>query len=255
MRKKIVAGNWKMNKLSHEAVLLADSIVNQVAQINRQDVTVIVAPPVLYIQQIYHLAEKAVNVLVAAQNCSSERSGAFTGEVSAEMISSVGAKYIIVGHSERRSLFNESNNLLKNKIDRILESGLTAIYCCGESLAEREVGSFKEVIRKQISEALFHLSEKQFSQIVIGYEPVWAIGTGKTAGPEQAQEVHHFIRSLIKEKYGKDVAVNTSIIYGGSCNPANSRDLFSQDDIDGGLIGGASLNAADFLTIVNSIPK
>jgi len=249
MRKKIVAGNWKMNLSREEALLLISGITSRIESKEKQ---VIFAPPFLYLYKIAKMCSNFNRIKVAAQNCSKEKEGAFTGEVSAKMIDSCNADYIIIGHSERREYFNESNMDLKEKVDRALENKLDVIFCCGESLNQRKNEVHFSWIRKQLSDSLFHLNAIDFSNIVIAYEPIWAIGTGVTASTNQAQEMHAFIRSCITEKHDTEVAEKTSILYGGSCNPSNSNELFAQEDIDGGLIGGASLNANDFLAIINS---
>ncbi len=189
---------------------------------------------------------------LGAENCADHKSGAYTGEVSAPMVASTGATYVILGHSERRQYYGETSEILKEKVALALENNLTPIFCIGEVLAEREDGSYNEVVKKQIEEALFHLSAEDFGKIILAYEPVWAIGTGKTATPEQAEDMHAHIRNLIAERYGKEVADNTSILYGGSCKPSNAKELFAKPDIDGGLIGGAALDAASFMGIVTA---
>lgn len=189
---------------------------------------------------------------LGAENCADHKSGAYTGEVSAPMVASTGATYVILGHSERRQYYGETSEILKEKVALALENNLTPIFCIGEVLAEREDGSYNEVVKKQIEEALFHLSAEEFGKIILAYEPVWAIGTGKTATPEQAEDMHAHIRNLIAERYGKEVADNTSILYGGSCKPSNAKELFAKPDIDGGLIGGAALDAASFMGIVTA---
>jgi triosephosphate isomerase len=189
---------------------------------------------------------------VGAENCADKVSGAYTGEVSAEMVASTGAKYVILGHSERRAYYHETPEILKEKVRLALDNGLTPIFCIGEVLAEREAGKQNEVVFAQLAGSLFDLSAEDFSKIILAYEPVWAIGTGKTATGEQAQEIHAYIRSVIAEKYGKEVAENTSILYGGSCKPSNAKELFANPDVDGGLIGGAALKAADFKGIIDA---
>ena len=249
MRKKIVVGNWKMNLKREEGLLLVSEITSKIESQKKQ---VVFAPPFLYLNKIAKICSDFTQIKVAAQNCSKEKEGAFTGEISAKMIDSCNADYVIIGHSERREYFNESNMDLKEKVDRALENKLDVIFCCGESLNQRKNEVHFSWIRKQLSDSLFHLNAIDFSNIVIAYEPIWAIGTGVTASTNQAQEMHAFIRSCITEKHDTEVAEKTSILYGGSCNPSNSNELFAQEDIDGGLIGGASLNANDFLAIINS---
>ena len=250
MRINIVAGNWKMNLTRGTGLGLVDEVINQLPKENNTEV--VFAPSFLYLYKVSKICQYHKSVKVAAQNCSKEEKGAFTGEVSAEMIESCAADYVIIGHSERREYFKETNADLSQKVNRALENNLKVIFCCGESLKQRENEIHFDWIKQQLSEGLFHLSVEEFRDIVIAYEPIWAIGTGVTASTKQAQEMHAFIRNIISEKYGNEVAENTSILYGGSCKPSNANELFSQQDIDGGLIGGASLNANDFLAIINS---
>lgn len=249
MRQKIVAGNWKMNKSYYEAVSLFSHILEFEDEFP-SNVKVIVSPPYIYLNEFSAKQKEGRNISIAAQNCSHEQSGAFTGEVSAEMLKSIGINYCIIGHSERRALFGESNQLLKKKIDATLKIGIRPIFCCGESLDERNTGLHFKTVLKQIEEALFHLNEEAFLNVVIAYEPVWAIGTGVTATPEQAQEMHAFIRKEIENKFNKNIASQISILYGGSCNPENAKDIFACADVDGGLIGGASLKSNSFLKII-----
>lgn len=251
MRKKIVAGNWKMNKTLQEGVELAKEVNSKVKAANATGVTVVIGTPFIHLSEVSKIVDPAL-VQVSAQNCATETSGAYTGEVSATMVASTGAKYVILGHSERRSYYGETDAILVKKVERALENQLEVIFCVGEVLAERESEKHFEVVKSQLENGLFNLSADQFSHIVIAYEPVWAIGTGKTATSAQAQEMHAFIRSVLAGKYGKEVADNTSILYGGSCNAKNADELFANPDVDGGLIGGASLKADDFLAIVNA---
>lgn len=251
MRKKIVAGNWKMNKTLQEGVELAKEVNSKVKAANATGVTVVIGTPFIHLSEVSKIVDPAL-VQVSAQNCATETSGAYTGEVSAAMVASTGAKYVILGHSERRSYYGETDAILVKKVERALENQLEVIFCVGEVLAERESEKHFEVVKSQLENGLFNLSADQFSHIVIAYEPVWAIGTGKTATSAQAQEMHAFIRSVLAGKYGKEVADNTSILYGGSCNAKNADELFANPDVDGGLIGGASLKADDFLAIVNA---
>ena len=239
-----------MNLNRVEGIALVEDVLKRVSSENKTEV--IFAPSFVHLYKVAKLCIDQVNVFAASQDCSASEKGAFTGEVSSEMIVSCGAKYVILGHSERRANFSETNELLKLKVGQAFAKNLEVIFCCGEILEQREAGMHFEWIKSQISESLFHLSAAEFAKIVIAYEPIWAIGTGVTAKSDQAQEVHSFIRNIIKEKYGSEVSQNTSILYGGSCNPTNSIELFSQQDIDGGLIGGASLNADDFVPIINS---
>lgn len=251
MRKKIVAGNWKMNCTFDEACKLASEIITMVSDEVRNDVEIIVSPPFLYVHPVSRMTASS-KVKVAAQNCSSEKSGAFTGEVSASMIASAGASYVIIGHSERRSYFNETNEMLSKKVNLALENKLTPIFCCGETKTERESNKQLEVVKSQLEQGIFHLDKEAFKNVIVAYEPVWAIGTGLTATPAQAQEIHACIRKLIADKYGKETADNTSILYGGSCNENNAKELFALVDVDGGLIGGASLKSRSFVTIIQS---
>jgi len=249
MRKKIVAGNWKMNKTLHEGIELAKTINRQVEE---NEVIVVLCPPFIHLSGVAGIITKD-SLFAGGQNCASEASGAYTGEVSAEMIRSAGADYVIIGHSERRTYFNESDEIVNKKVKLALANELTPIFCCGEVLAERQAGKHIQIVKSQVEKGLFDLSPEAFGRIVIAYEPVWAIGTGVTATAEQAQEMHKMIRDHIAEKYGNTVASNTSILYGGSCKPSNARELFLNSDVDGGLIGGASLSASDFMGIVNAI--
>ncbi len=250
MRKQIVAGNWKMNTNYPEALDLVTNILNESKNIPDQ-VALYVAPPFVYLSDVYKILKDSA-VKVGGQNCSWEKSGAYTGEISASMLKSVGCSFVILGHSERRKHFNEDGTILSKKIEQALENHLQPVFCCGEQLDEREAGKQKEVVENQLEEVVFLLSKEQFQKIIIAYEPVWAIGTGRTASPEQAQEMHAFIRKLVTNKYGDDVAKGLSILYGGSCKPANAMELFAQEDVDGGLIGGASLKADDFIAIARS---
>lgn len=250
MRKKIVAGNWKMNLDYQSGVSLFSEIVNMVKDevIGQQEV--VVCSPAIHLYSLGQLAHTAVNVSVGAQNIHQAESGAYTGEISAAQVKSVGAEYVILGHSERRAYFGETDELLAEKVNIALKHGLKPIFCIGETKEERESGKFFDIIRTQLEKGLFHLSAEQFGQVVLAYEPVWAIGTGLTASPEQAQEVHAFIRETLANQYDQQLADDTTILYGGSCNPSNAPDLFNQKDIDGGLIGGASLKSRDFTDIV-----
>ena len=251
MRKKIVAGNWKMNKDFQDAEDLMFEIVDELTEKGSGDTEVIVCPPAVYLEMSSDIAAEN-GFLVGAQNLSQWESGAYTGEISASMLHSMGITHCILGHSERRSYFGETDKIIAAKVDLTLKYGMTPIYCCGEVLAERQSEKHFEVVRTQVSEALFHLGKETISNVIIAYEPVWAIGTGVTASSEQAQEMHGFIRGLLTEKYGADVSAEISILYGGSCNAKNAAELFANPDVDGGLIGGASLKAADFVAIVNS---
>ena len=251
MRKNIVAGNWKMNTTVPEGVQLAKEVCEAVSAAQGLKCDVIIGVPFTHLTAVREVID--INkVGLAAQNCADHTSGAYTGEVSAPMVASTGANYVILGHSERRGYYNETADVLKEKVDLALANGLKVIFCCGESLEQRENGTFKEVIEGEIRDSLFHLTAEQFQNIVIAYEPIWAIGTGKTATSDQAQEIHALIRSLLADKFGAQVAQDTTILYGGSCKPSNAPELFAKPDIDGGLIGGASLKAADFMGIVTA---
>ena len=251
MRKNIVAGNWKMNTTVPEGVQLAKDVCAAVAAEANLKCDVIVGVPFTHLTAVKE-AIGGANVGLAAQNCADHTSGAYTGEVSAAMVASTGANYVILGHSERRGYYNETPEMLKTKVDLALENGLKVIFCCGESLEERENGTFKEVISAELRDSLFHLTTEQMKDIVIAYEPIWAIGTGKTATSDQAQEIHALIRALLADQFGAQVADDTTILYGGSCKPSNAPELFAKPDIDGGLIGGASLKASDFMGIVTA---
>ncbi|MBO5267318.1 MAG: triose-phosphate isomerase [Muribaculaceae bacterium] len=250
MRKNIVAGNWKMNTTLPEGVKLAEEVNAAVAEA-KPACDVIICVPFTHLAPIAGVIDS--NVLgLGAENCADHASGAYTGEVSAPMVASTGAKYVILGHSERRQYYHEDSKILREKLGLALANGLTPIFCIGEVLEERENGTYNEVVKRQIEEALFELSAEDFSKLILAYEPVWAIGTGKTATPDQAEDMHAHIRATIAAKYGNEVAENTSILYGGSCKPSNAAELFAKKDIDGGLIGGASLKCADFMGIVKA---
>jgi len=251
MRKKIVAGNWKMNKDFQEAEDLMFEIVDELTEKGSGETEVIVCPPAVYLEMSSDIAAEN-GFMVGAQNLSQWESGAYTGEISASMLHSMGISHCILGHSERRTYFGETDKVIAAKVDLALKNGITPIYCCGEVLAERQSEKHFDVVRSQVSEALFHLGNESVSQVIIAYEPVWAIGTGVTASSAQAQEMHAFIRSLLSEKYGSEISAEISILYGGSCNAKNAAELFANPDVDGGLIGGASLKATDFVTIVNA---
>ena len=249
MRKKIVAGNWKMNTLPAEGAALAHEIVSRITEVP-SDVQLILAPPFTHLDRVAE-AIKDSSAALSAQNCADRDKGAFTGEVSAAMIAAAGCAYVILGHSERREYYHETSATLNSKMALALANGLRPIYCVGEKLEEREAGRHFDVVGAQIREVLFNLTPEQMASVVVAYEPVWAIGTGKTATAEQAQEIHAFIRKTLAEKYG-GLYEEISILYGGSCKPANARELFAQKDIDGGLIGGAALKADDFIAIARS---
>jgi triosephosphate isomerase len=250
MREKIVAGNWKMNTSLPEGIQLVKNILMDLGSIPK-NVRLIVAPPFTHLHPVAQLLSNSTNISLAAQNCAEQESGAYTGEVSASMLASVPCQYVILGHSERRMYYHETDEILQNKIHRVLANGMKPIFCVGESLEEREQDLHFQVVSSQLRNVLFQLEPADFEKIVVAYEPVWAIGTGKTASVEQAQEMHALIRAFLAGTFGT-LAASTPILYGGSCKPSNARDLFSQPDIDGGLIGGASLTADDFLAIARS---
>ena len=248
MRDQIVAGNWKMNNDQSQTQTLLNALKNHKKP---ENVRVMVAPAFTKLSQCVTLLEEDM-ISVTAQNVNAAASGAYTGEVSVEMLKGVGVNTVILGHSERRSLYHENNTSLADKVNTAIEAGMEIIFCFGEQLEERKSNRHFEVVKEQLSEALFHLSAVVWSQIVLAYEPVWAIGTGETASPAQAQEMHAFIRNLIQDHYTADLAQKVAILYGGSVKPGNAQEIFSMEDVDGGLIGGASLNAEDFMAIVNA---
>ena len=250
MRKKIVAGNWKMNKNLQEGLVLAQEL-DAALKGKSINCDVVIGTPFVHLATVANAIDTS-KIGVAVQNCADKVSGAYTGEVSAEMVASTGAKYVILGHSERRAYYHETPEILKEKVLLALANNLTPIFCIGEVLEEREAEKHFEVVKSQIEESLFGLSSEEFSKIVLAYEPVWAIGTGKTATAAQAQEMHAFIRKTLAEKYGEEVADNTSILYGGSANASNAKELFSNPDVDGGLIGGASLGVDKFMPIIEA---
>ena len=250
MRKKIVAGNWKMNLDYNEGLSLFSELINMIKDEVTGKQEAVVCSPFIHLHSLAQLAKGYHKISLGAQNAHQAESGAYTGEISAKMVKSVGAEYVILGHSERRQYFGESNELLAKKTDTALKNGLKPIFCIGETLQEREANQHFYIIKSQLAEGVFHLDATHFAQLVIAYEPVWAIGTGVTASSAQAQEIHAFIRKEIAAKYNQQVADNTTILYGGSCNPTNAPELFAQPDIDGGLIGGASLKSRDFTDIV-----
>ncbi|MBI3233026.1 MAG: triose-phosphate isomerase [Bacteroidetes bacterium] len=252
MRKKFVAGNWKMTKNVQESIELTSEIVNMIKDEVNGEVEVVLCPTFVSISNVAALSQGVSKISVGGQNCHQENSGAYTGEISASMLKSVGCQWVILGHSERRQYFNESSSLIASKVNSALNASLKVMYCCGETLEERNSNAHFDVIKGQVSEGLFHLSAEQMTNMAIAYEPVWAIGTGVTASTEQAQEVHAFIRSLLNDKYGNDIAASVRILYGGSVKPDNAVELFSQEDIDGGLIGGAALQSRSFTDIVKA---
>ncbi len=253
MRKKIVAGNWKMNTDLAQGIALATEINRLVVIEKLKDSTgVIIAPPFTHLSEIKKVIDTD-RICLTAQNCAAEAKSAYTGEVSAEMLKSLGCQAVIIGHSERRSYYKEDNEILLKKTKQVLANDMKTVFCCGELLAEREANIQFDVVKKQLDETIFTLTKEEFAKIIIAYEPVWAIGTGKTASAAQAQEIHQFIRKLVADKFGSEVAEATRILYGGSCNGANAKELFSNPDVDGGLIGGASLKAGEFMTIINAL--
>jgi len=248
-RQHIVAGNWKMNTTVKEGVRLAKGVSKKTKP---SDPLVIMAAPYTHLGAVNEMVKDIPGIQLAAQNCSEHLGGAYTGEISVSMLKGVGVKYVILGHSERRQYFKEGNALLAKKTKTVLGNGLLPIFCCGEPLSVRKAGNHARHVSKQLREGLFHLSKKDFAKVVIAYEPIWAIGTGVTASPEEAQEMHDKIRKMIVRKYGEKIADNTTILYGGSVKPANAKELFSQPDVDGGLVGGASLKTDDFSKIIKS---
>lgn len=250
MRKKIVAGNWKMNNDSQQTESLLNEILNKKPY--NTTTKIVVAPTFVNLQAAVRQTHNT-NVIVAAQNMHQAENGAYTGEVSADMLKSINVNTVILGHSERRAYFGETNAIIAQKVDTALKHGFTVIFCFGEELSERKAGNHFKVVENQLREGLFHISENNWANIVLAYEPVWAIGTGETATPDQAQEMHNFIRTLINENISLAIGESVSILYGGSVKADNAKEIFSKPDVDGGLIGGASLKADDFLTIVNAI--
>lgn len=249
MRHNIVAGNWKMNKNAGETAQLLSDILNQLP--SGKEVEILVAPSFVNLSQAVHILEHT-NMGVAAQNMHQAEGGAFTGEISADMLTSVGVHNVILGHSERRHYFKETDALLANKVDTALKHEMRIIFCIGEELKDRQNKQHFNVVDNQLRDGLFHLGANAWVNIVLAYEPVWAIGTGETATPEQVQEMHHYIRETIRHQYGEAVSENVSILYGGSVKPDNAKEIFSQPDVDGGLIGGAALKAEDFVAIVDA---
>lgn len=251
MRKNIVAGNWKMNTTLQEGIKLAEEVDNALKGFE-PNCDVIICVPFTHLASINAIITDPKKLGLGAENCADHKSGAYTGEVSAPMVASTGAPYVILGHSERRQYYGETAETLRAKVALALENNLTPIFCIGEVLEEREAGKHFEVVKAQIEDGLFNLSTEDFGKIILAYEPVWAIGTGKTATADQAEEIHAYIRGVIADKYGKEVAENTSILYGGSCKPGNAKELFAKPDVDGGLIGGAALKCEDFMGIVKA---
>lgn len=252
MRKQIAAANWKMNLTYQQAEKLITDVMALPHQLFEHQ-QAIFAAPFPYLQMVEQKLDGKQNVFVAAQNCYYKKNGAFTGEVSLEMLQSININHVIIGHSERREYFNETNDILALKVNHCLENNATPIFCCGEPLAIREANKQENFVAKQLEESLFHLTAEQMLKVVIAYEPIWAIGTGKTATSDQAQGIHLFIRNQIASKYSERIANEISILYGGSVKAANAKEIFSQPDVDGGLVGGAALNAEEFNTIINSL--
>lgn len=249
MRKNIVAGNWKMNTTVQEGISLAQEI-NGLLKNSNKNCDVVICVPFTHLVSVNNVIDSKL-IGLGAENCADKDKGAYTGEVSAQMVASTGANYVILGHSERRQYYCENNDTLLSKTRLALDNNLIPIFCVGEVLEERENGTYNDIVKGQV-EALFELSAEDFSKIVIAYEPVWAIGTGKTATSDQAQDMHSHIRQVIAAKYGNSIAENTSILYGGSCKPSNAKELFAKPDVDGGLIGGASLEANSFIGIIEA---
>jgi triosephosphate isomerase (TIM) len=252
MRKQIAAANWKMNLSFQLGEKLLDEILNAKIKLSPGQLAIF-AVPFPYLLMTRSEVEEESNYHAAAQNCYHKKSGAFTGEVSAEMLHSIGVTYCIVGHSERREYFDESNQVLAEKVNRCLENFITPIFCCGEALSIREAGTQNDFVAIQLNESLFHLPADKIKDIIIAYEPIWAIGTGKTASTQQAQEMHAHLRSVLAGQYGNEIAGQVSILYGGSVKANNAKELFSCPDVDGGLVGGASLVAADFIEIIKAL--
>ena len=253
MRKKIVAGNWKMNKTFEEANILASELKGMVESEVKGDTIVILCTPSLFLIPVKNILGNNSRISIGAQNCSEHESGAYTAEISAGMLKSASVPYVIIGHSERRQYFGENAALLSKKVDIALKHGLTPIFCCGEPLDVREANGHETLVKKQVEESLFHLDATAVQKVVIAYEPVWAIGTGKTATAQQAQDMHAVIRKHLASKYGQPVADSSSILYGGSVNAGNAKELFTCPDVDGGLVGGASLKSREFTEIAKSI--
>lgn len=252
MRKKIAAGNWKMNTDLQEGQQLASEVINMARDEVKGDVQIVLIPPFPFLGTVKSLVGTSSNIAVGAQNCHEEACGAYTGEVSVDMIKSIGATHIVIGHSERREYFEEGHDLLAKKTRAILDAGLTPIFCCGEKLEVREAGDHFKLVAEQVAKSLFELSAEDIKKVVIAYEPVWAIGTGVTASASQAQEMHAFIRKEIANQYNDETANSISILYGGSVKPGNAAELFACLDVDGGLVGGASLKSRDFVDIAKS---
>jgi len=250
MRKKIVAGNWKMNKNAEQTKVLLNELIAQIP--TGGDTQVIVAPTFVNLASAVDQL-KNTKIQVAAQNMHQAENGAYTGEISADMLKGIAINTVILGHSERRAIFHESDALIASKVDTALKHDMTVIFCFGEELKDRQSKNHFNIVENQLRDGLFHIEAKNWEKIVLAYEPVWAIGTGETASPEQAQDMHEFIRETVRKAFGSDIAEDVSILYGGSVKPDNAKEIFSKPDVDGGLIGGAALNAADFVAIVTAI--
>ena len=253
MRKKIVAGNWKMNENLQEGIILAKEI-NTALEADKPNCGVVICTPFIHLASVAQVLNKSL-VSLGAENCADKEKGAYTGEVSAAMVKSTGAEYVILGHSERRQYYNETPEILKEKVRLALYNGLKVIFCCGETLEEREAEKQNAIVKAELENSVFNLSPTDWENIILAYEPIWAIGTGKTATSDQAEEMLAYIRSIVAEKYGREAADDTTILYGGSCNPGNAAELFSKPDIDGGLIGGASLKTSEFKAIIDAWKK
>ncbi len=254
MRKKIVAGNWKMNLNTDQGISLVNDLIKEKIDL-KYNQTVIICPPFTHIGSLKMLLDnnEGSKIQLGAQNISDKASGAYTGEISGEMLKHLDTRYVIVGHSERREIYNESNEMVQKKVDAVLSSKMTPIFCCGEPLKVREVENQNDYVQQQIEEGLFHLNGETMSSLIIAYEPIWAIGTGRTASAAQAEEMHAFIRSILEKKWGSEIAEDVTILYGGSVKPDNAQELFSQDNVDGGLIGGAALDANSFIDIIKAL--
>lgn len=254
MRKQIAAANWKMNLTLEQAEQLTDDLAATGYTLGN-DQQAIFAVPFPYLIKVQDKLKNKPNVYVAAQNCAATKNGAYTGEVSTEMLESIGIQFVLVGHSERREYYHETNSILAEKVNRAFENNIKPVFCCGEPLNIREAGTQNSYVETQLRESLFHLSKEQLQDFIIAYEPIWAIGTGRTAGSQQAQEMHAHIRNIIAAQFGDTIANDVSILYGGSVKASNAAELFAQPDVDGGLVGGASLVAAEFAAIINSLKK
>ncbi len=252
MRKQIAAANWKMNLTYQQGTSLLQTMVSADISLKENHIAVF-AVPFPYLEMAVNTVQHKENYFIAAQNCSDKKSGAYTGEVSAEMLKSLDLNYCLVGHSERREYFGESSKMLAEKLNLCLANGLTPVFCCGEALQIREENKQNSFVENQLKESLFHLSSEEIIKVVIAYEPIWAIGTGKTASTEQAQEMHAYIRLALKNQYGEAISEQVSILYGGSVKAANASEIFASKDVDGGLVGGASLNAAEFIEIIKAL--